>query len=342
MSIIRNFEPRRDLYGDIIDAHDGCLEWFEDRYWLYGTRYGTSDGYQNSHKFVVYSSFDLVEWTPGGEIIPELPKAVHFRPYVKFCTATGRYVLWYYWTPAWKGTTNWRAGDGPVEPFRFAAAVGSSPRGPFQIVNRDCRLTRPSKGDHNLFQDSDGSCYIVYTSPHDDFQIMVEKLSSDYLSGSGLISERISRGVEAPCMFRRGDYYYVLCGTTCCFCPEGAGAQVYRSKCPLGPYERRNDINRYSLEDDVPGRKGGIIVAGQESFVATIFTPEGKKFLWMADLWESAPDKIKGHDFQYWSSPLSFDEGGDINPLKVESEWSVDLVTPGVVGNGTPAVSETF
>jgi hypothetical protein len=46
-------------------------------------------------------------------------------------------------------------------------------------------------------------------------------------------------------------------------------------------------------------------------------------FLWMGDMWGSAIDNVKGHDFQYWSSPLEFDEEGNILPLEWVDSWSV-------------------
>ena len=52
---INNVEPRRDVAGEIIDAHDGCLQFFNGRYYLYGTAYGKTDGITNND-FRVYSS----------------------------------------------------------------------------------------------------------------------------------------------------------------------------------------------------------------------------------------------------------------------------------------------
>jgi len=41
---ISNVQPRRDVNGEIVDAHDGGLEFFNGIYYLYGTRYGNTDG----------------------------------------------------------------------------------------------------------------------------------------------------------------------------------------------------------------------------------------------------------------------------------------------------------
>ena len=54
-------------------------------------------------------------------------------------------------------------------------------------------------------------------------------------------------------------------------------------------------------------------------------TATGPEFIWMGDMWGSASDNVKGHDFQYWSSPLRFDSLGWIAPLGLEGEWTVTL-----------------
>jgi hypothetical protein len=40
---------------------------------------------------------------------------------------------------------------------------------------------------------------------------------------------------------------------------------------------------------------------------------------------ETTPDKVKGHDFQFWSSPLKFDGDGNIAKLTREDDWSIEL-----------------
>jgi hypothetical protein len=45
----------------------------------------------------------------------------------------------------------------------------------------------------------------------------------------------------------------------------------------------------------------------------------------MGDRWGSRPDSIKGHDFQYWSSPLEFEADGMIKQLHWEDSWQMGL-----------------
>jgi hypothetical protein len=51
-------------------------------------------------------------------------------------------------------------------------------------------------------------------------------------------------------------------------------------------------------------------------------TAGGKEYIWMGDLWGSASDNVKGHDYQYWSAPLEFYPDGTIKRMEWQSEWS--------------------
>jgi len=67
------------------------------------------------------------------------------------------------------------------------------------------------------------------------------------------------------------------------------------------------------------------IIHAQQTHIAEIQTLTGTAYLWMADRWGSRPDGIKGHDFQYWSSPLIFNGDGTIEKLSFVNTFSLDL-----------------
>jgi hypothetical protein len=311
---IQNKVPRVDIDGDIMDAHDGCLEFYNGVYYLYGTVYGDTHGYTQLNRYTCYSSPDLVNWRNHGAILPDQKPAVYYRCYVKRCPATSLFVMWYYHCPRWIGTTNWAAGEGPTAPFSFAVAVSESPTGPFRTVNSHVEVKNKSGGDEGLFVDEDGAGYLIYTSTKNDFAVTVEKLAPDFLSSTFESSEIIATQREAPALIRRGEFYYAFVGTLCCACPQGAGVEVYRARHPLGPYEFRREINR-----DAEGR---IVIRAQQTHITTLPTLEGNPLIWMGDLWESTPDGIKGHDIQFWSAPLQFDANGDPPPLVWQDGWS--------------------
>jgi Glycosyl hydrolases family 43 len=303
---IQNTKPRRDVTGAIIDAHDGCLQFFEGRYYLYGTAYGRSAGFGINNRFRVYSSADLERWQFDGELLVEPPKGVFYRPYVVFNPTTRKYVLWFNWYPKlWDG--------------KLGVAVSDTPVGPFKMVNLALNLSQAADrpGDGSLFVDDDGTGYFIYTVIGQGHAIRIERLTPDYLGTSGAASAVLGTGCEAPVLFRRGDLYYALFDRNCCFCPAGSGARVLVARSPLGPYRPAGNINRDAL--DKP------IIAAQQTFVARIPTRDGIAYLWLGDRWGSRPDGIKGHDLQYWSAPLKFAPDGNILPLENLQSWQAQI-----------------
>src|SRR5579859_5473723 len=60
---ISNTEPRRDVNGHIVDAHGGCLQFFNGRFYLNGSAFGTNQSYAAWNcPFAVYSSPNLKDW----------------------------------------------------------------------------------------------------------------------------------------------------------------------------------------------------------------------------------------------------------------------------------------
>jgi hypothetical protein len=309
---IRNDAVRTDLQGNPIDCHDGCLRYFNGRFYHYGTRYGNTDGFGFTNRYVVYSSPELVNWTNHGELLDgtQAP-GVYYRPYVVFNPSTKKYVLWFNWYPElWKG--------------RFATAESDSQQGPFKVVHDKVDLCRATPGDHNVFVDEDATAYLIYTDitgDTDRHAMSVERLSDDYLTSRKEGSATLDNLVEAPAMFKRNGMYYAVFGKTCCFCPEGSDARVFIADKPLGPWRLLCEIN---CDDEQR-----IIIPGQQTDIATIPTANGNTLLWMCDLWGSRADAIKGHDLQFGSEPLRFNSDGTIQPLRWCDRFELDIASDG-------------
>ena len=301
---INNIEPRRDVAGEIIDAHGGCLQFFNGRFYLYGTAFGTNENSMARNcPFRVYSSPDLERWTYEGELLKERPDGVYFRPSLIFNAKTRKYVLWYNWfAKLWDG--------------QVAVAVSDTPVGPFKIVNPDVHVLGSRPGDGSLFMDDDGAGYYIFTALGEGYAVRVERLTPDFLNVSGESSPILVKGGEAPVLFRRNNLYYALCGPLCPDCLNGSVVQVLTASSPLGPYTPRSKINRQP-ESDTP------IIPAQQSWVAKIPMAGEPLFVWVADRWGSCPDGIKGHDFQFWSAPLKFSPDGDILPVKNIGRWDI-------------------
>lgn len=300
---IDNAQPRRDANGDILDAHDGNLSYFEGRYYLYGTAYGKSAGYSINNRFRVYSSRNLKSWRFDGELLESPPDGVYYRPHVVYNARTHKYVLWYNWYPAlWQG--------------EVGVAISDTPVGPFRIVNTEVKVAGYADriGDGGLFVDKDDTGYFIYSTIGQNHAIRIQRLTPDFLGVTDNTSDVLGIGCEAPALFRNRDRYYALFDSTCCFCSSGSGVRVLIASNPLGPYTEKTNINRQA--DGTPR------IGAQQTFVAQVLTQAGPAFLWMADRWGSRPDGVKGHDLQFWSSPLGFDPDGMIEPIKSAPVWS--------------------
>ncbi|MEL6557467.1 MAG: family 43 glycosylhydrolase [Bacteroidota bacterium] len=446
VSKISNVIPRLDINGQIVDAHDGRVIQFGEKYYWYGTQYGNTNGFTKANKYVVYSSPDMMNWQLEGNLLENAPKGVYYRPHVIYNEKNKQYVLWYNWYPKlWNG--------------QFGVAVSKSPAGPFLIANSDVKVSKSEigVGDLGLFVDDDQQAYVSYNSIQ-NHQLVVERLNEEYTASTFETSDIIAEHVEAGSMFKRAGTYYLLTDYTCCFCNFGSGARVYTSGSPLGPYRFSSNINRYPGEP-VPGLTDGklmgnkpyemdvknelilttmdagaisevvihtftgnrngqcgqvdqpsvhpkiaipafefyaanvrirpeavsidtlglsnkltyrfsykitsdvkvkiadgfpfqklslleietnnpkgieVFLAGeqiekspiipaQQSYVMELSTRDGIQYIWMGDLWGSATDHVKGHDFQYWSKPLRFNSDGTIQRLRWTNEWEIAL-----------------
>ncbi len=225
------------------------------------------------------------------------------------------------------------------EDGRYGVATADRPEGPYAIHELHASVRHSdSPGDFDLFVDEDGTGYIIYTVDTDlkdtlHLRICIEKLSADYLSATGETSNFLGTNVESPAMFKRKGVYYALFDNTCCFCRNGSGARVYTSTSPLGPYVYRGNINRSrdkatsqrSLETEQGAGRSDATIPAQQAQVAAIPASGDLIYIWIGDRWQSAPDRIKGNDFQYWSPPLEFAEDGMIEPLQWHDSWSTEL-----------------
>ncbi len=309
---ISNVDPRRDVNGQIVDAHGGCVQFFNGRFYLYGNAFGTNhnDIFFNC-PFAVYSSPNLVDWKLEGYLLKDAPKGVYYRPYVVFNPRTKKYVLWYNWYPTlWKG--------------QAGVAESDSPIGPFVVVRPKASISASSSGDSSLFVDDDGTGYYIYTDLAKDYSVHVDRLTPDFLDSSGTISGLVATGAEAPLLIRRNNYYYVLCGPLCSDCPNGSEVHVFVSSSPLGPFHTNPslNINTEIITTNAVTSTAPFIHA-QETWVLKIPAAGDSLYIWMGDRWRDNTDGLIAHDSQYWV-PLDFNTNGQILPLKKISSWSID------------------
>jgi len=328
---ISNILPRRDTTGAIMDMHDGnVLTGLADHpgvYFWYAAGYGecvernsttgcaggfSGCGFYNNHTVNLFTSTDLVTWQPHGNVLPEANRVDHilFSPKVIHNPATQLYVLWYNYVPA----------------YSYAVATSATPFGPFRTVNTTAGAsfqygypTNSNIGDFSLLLDDDGAAYMLYSA---NAHCQVERLAPDFLSSSWVSTKATSgvlpHGNEAPALFKRAGVYWALVSDSCCYCEEGGLVHAFSAPAPLGPYTYEGEIAAG------PNPFGGrIATAAQQTAVFLVADGAGGSTpMWVGDRWQSAPDRLKAHDFTYWQ-PLPFAANGSIGRLTWQDSVTV-------------------
>eukprot|EP01047_Picozoa_sp_COSAG01_P014619 COSAG01_NODE_715_length_14093_cov_64.209233_15_plen_406_part_00 len=345
------------MSGAIINAHDGQIVHENGTYYWFAAGYDSCQefhglngcagcagvpigpacgcGFEANTSVNLYTSPDLVTWTSHGNVLPlsTRPAATSlFSPRAIFNEKTGLWVLWYNYVPH----------------YSYAVATSPSPFGPFVTANLEAgasfrwgNSSRNPKyagmnagiGDFSLFKDEDGVAYMLYShdpaplhpgssncsvggaNPRGCGKLSVAKLTPDFLASTWDPTTQTGEGhaisgFEAPAMFRRGKIYYALSSAACCYCGPGGKVYVHTAASPLGPYTLQAQTIDFG--------SGNITTQGQQTTVTAV--ADGQDFIWQGDRWQTAPDHLKSHDFQYWTK-LEFGVHGEIKPMQWIDEF---------------------
>ena len=288
---------------------------------------------------------------------------VLYRPHLVHNPNTDEYVLFVNYVGSdggYKGYAVYAAAS-PEGPFALRNPQMNVTRlCPGPAATGTCGEAQGGCGDFDVFVDDDGQAYIIYGC---NFYMSIERLTRDFYYSA--YADDATKGnasapggkfsgtvfpdyfVEAPVMFKRGDVYYVLYGHCCCFCFQGSGIIVYTSSSPMGPWIKQSggDLacqQRSALSDPpaaslgaIPTPNQGCLYGGankvssthaQQNFVIQVPDSKGGvTFVWTGDLWQQAPDGIKGHEGQFWV-PLHFTGNGTISKVNHISQFSFDVI----------------
>lgn len=298
---------RLDDQGNAIDAHDGKIAYFSGKYYLYGTSYDC--GFQWGNKsspfcgFKVYSSKDLKSWHDEGFLFDARSEIWQcrcdggtygcFRPHVVFNQKTKKYVLW---VNVYDNVIGYRVftATKPTGPFK-------EEKEPQLSINNQMPKAGLNNGDHDIFIDSDGTAYLAFTDWRAKGAIVIERLSADYLTGTGQYTRFVTdQNTEAPALFKRNQYYYIAYSDPNCGYCGGTGTSYKRAEHPLGPWSEAHKISQNSC-------------GGQPSFVSVIQTEKEHFFIYGSDLWNNGAKNEALANF-FWT-PLKFDKKGNILPI---------------------------
>ncbi|MBQ3372384.1 MAG: family 43 glycosylhydrolase [Oscillospiraceae bacterium] len=236
------------------------------------------------------------------------------RPKMLYNNKTDQYVIWFHSDDATeKNTYKYDVGMAGV-------AVSDSPFGPFRFLRRQRLSLCPpgqidcfpaSKGearDMNLFQDSDGTAYIVYTSENNK-TLYISKLDETYTDLSASPEEAIygedyvrlfpSSMREAPVLFRgdNGRYYLLSSSTTGWMSNQ---ARLWSSDQIFGKWKNKGN----------PFRGSGANLSF-DTQCTSVFQREDGQWIYYGDRWKQNDLS----DSRYIWLPLQFEE------REVQIEW---------------------
>lgn len=338
---ISNVEPRVTANGEIADAHDSKVTFFDGVFYWFAASYGACKeplgangcanvsipgacGFRFDHNVSLFTSTDLVHWSDPTVVFSAtelgIPGAIVYAPKVIRNPTSGRWILYLNWVT--------RAADTRIYLWNqsyYAVADAPVPAGPFALRTLRVNTALLTVGDLNLLADGPDA-YIIYTghlAPQyapERFLMTVEKLTDDWLDSRGAAAssgpiDSHFLSVEAPMLIRHNGSYHAVYGRTCCFCADGTKSLTqYTARSPLGPYKR------VALVDT----NNGTLSAQSTDLFSYDSGGGALAYMYVGDAWQSAPDGVKGHDFTRWL-PLEFDTNGTIRPLRNVATFNITL-----------------
>jgi len=276
-----------------IQAHGGMIIEHEGTWYWYGENKGAENlpvsGIARVDVIGIscYSSKNLISWHFEGLALAAVhddpnsvlaPNRVCERPKVLYNAKTKQFVMWVH------------LDDADYIYAGIGVAVSDRPVGPFHLI-RAKQPNRQDSRDMTLFQDIDGTAYLVHSSNWNN-TLNIARLTDDYTDVDGFyVSVLIDQTREAPALlYDQGLYYMVTSG-----CTGWAPNSALVATCPhlLGQWKL--------IDNPCEGPDYRMTFYGQSTY---IFRVKGKPFL-MLDHWK--PQDLKNS--AYSILPISIVDG---------------------------------
>ncbi|MGN6504818.1 MAG: glycoside hydrolase family 43 protein, partial [Tepidisphaeraceae bacterium] len=266
---------QQPIASKTVQAHGGSILYQNGVYYWYGedkagkTRIVNGQPHVDVLGISVYTSTNLRQWTSHGLALAGTstgdlaPQNVLERPKVIYNAATKQYVMWMH------------VDNASYSKARVGVAVSSSPLGPF-VYRGSFRPLGLDSRDMTVFQDDDGSAYLVFATNH-NHSMRIARMTPDYLGLTGESSVPFStRNREAPALFKRNGVYYLLTSGTTWFAPNAPMYAIATSV--MGPYK--------PMGNPITGQGAATTYDAQGAFALQI--PGTKDFTLLADRWNTA------------------------------------------------------
>ncbi len=307
---ISHFQPGEawtDNNGAAINAHGGGVLFHDGTYYWFGEHKTTGSGGNVANVGVhCYSSTDLYNWKDEGVAMAvstdpqsDITKGcIIERPKVLYNAKTKKFVMWFHLELKGHGYSAARCG----------VATSDTVTGPYQFQGSfrpDGQMSR----DMTLFQDDDGTAYLVCAS-EDNSTTHISQLTDDYLTTTGKFTRAFKWWSEAPAVFKHGGKYYYI-GSHCSgWAPNAAMSAVADSM--LGPWK--------SLGDPSCGEPEQVKTTfhSQSTYILPV-AGKPDAFIFMADRWR--PENAI--DGRYVWLPIQFENDKPV--IKWLPEWDLSV-----------------
>ena len=271
----------KDVAGNRINAHGGCVIFHQGLYYWHGEHKieGLSEENHADGGVHCYASKDLMNWHDMGMMIrldrPETEDLTHEcnsdRPKVVYNETTREFVMFF---------KLYLRGMGSRVAF-VAVATSSSPTGPFNYRHKFLGGNSPEgTGDFAMFKDDDGCLYHLAVRKPDKAFVM-GKMRDDYLfpAGEYTVCEGITQGTEAPSLVKKDGEYIMLASGSSGWKPNAARA--FSATSLNGPWLAHG--NPVSGMNPHNGLDAALTFGGQSHFILKV---EGRNdaFIAMFDI----------------------------------------------------------
>ncbi len=260
-----------------------------------------------------YTSTDLRSWTYQSVALARQgsgdlgPNRIVERPKVIYDASTGMYVMYVH------------VDNSSYTDRRVGVAVSTTACGPYTYRGGFSPLGNQSR-DIGLFQDTDGSAYLMSEDPNAGLRIY--RLSADYLSVSGAVA--LFQDLEAPAIVKAGGRYYLLASHLTGW---GTNDNVYASATSLsGPWTGFSDV----------AQPGTNTYNSQTANIITVQGSSATTYIYAGDRWTTSN---LGTSPLIWL-PLTI--SGTTASISWYNSWSLDLTAGTWTSNGSePADGST-
>lgn len=310
-------ETWNDTGGSAINAHGGCVQYYNGTYYWFGeTRSGST-----SNGVSCYSSTDLYKWkklsnafTPTGTMTDECKDVAQGRlferPKVIYNEKTGKWVMW----------THWENGKNYNE-AKVAVLTSNNVNGPYTLTPDG--VFRPNdcdSRDQTLFLAADGRAYHV-SATQTNYKTHFIRLSDDFTRPTDDESlQTLGMRYEAAAMLQYGDSYWCLFSGCDGWNPNRGRYAWYVGDNPIDDWKSGRDFyanNSWGVDFCID--EGN--TKGYTSQPAYVFPVQGrdKCFIYMGDRWNSSN---VGSSKYVWC-PLSIRSG--YPAVRWYKEWNLSV-----------------